>query len=71
MGIILFSRIFTFDNISMTSGASMTFFAQDKTDLLNRLSLLKFKNQGKISSAQVYQFLYQNHLSIGVETRFQ
>jgi|GEM_PF-2780735 len=71
LGVVLFSRIFTFEELSMRSGASMTFFPQDKTDLLNRLALLKFKNRGKLSSGQMYQFFYKIHCSIGVETRFE
>jgi len=71
MGVILFTRIFTFGGICMTSGASMTFFPNDKTEILNRLSLLKFKHQGKLSSAQLFQFSFRLHQSIGIETRFE
>ncbi|TAF93149.1 MAG: hypothetical protein EAZ32_18695 [Cytophagia bacterium] len=71
VGVLLFSRILTFDDLNMTSGASMTFFAYYKTDLLNRLSLLKFKNRGQLSRAQLFAFFYNQHLSIGVETRFE
>lgn len=69
VGILLFTRLFTFDNMSMTGGAAMAFHPTHDAEIKKRLGLQQFTKRRKLNSAELYLFFCQLFRSIGIETR--
>ena len=66
---LIFTRIFTFDNMSMTAGATMAFSPADGPEMIKRLSLQQFTKRRKLNSTELYLFFYNLFRSIGIEVR--
>ncbi len=69
IGILIFTRIFTFGDMSMTAGTTMAFNPVDVSEITKRLGLHQFTKRRQLNQAELYLFFYKLFRSIGIETR--
>ncbi len=68
-GILIFTRILTFGDMSMTAGTTMAFNPVDVSEITKRLGLHQFTKRRKLNRVELYLFFYKIFRSIGIETR--